>query len=52
MINAHNARNPQVINSGGLSLPSAAAKAGMAVVARTLVITVIFFSANDMVCSS
>ena len=51
MISAQNPMNPQTIGSVGLLLPSAAAKAGRAVVARMLEIIVILVNAVDMACS-
>ena len=48
MIRAQNPRNPQTIGSDGMPLPSAAAKAGMAVAARMLEIIVTFVSADNM----
>ena len=51
MIRAQKPRNPQTIGSDGLLLASAAAKAGMAVVARMLEIMVILVLTVVMACS-
>ena len=51
MISAQNPRKPHTIGSDGMLLPSAAAKAGMAVAASMLETIVIFVNADDMACS-
>jgi heterodisulfide reductase subunit A-like polyferredoxin len=51
IISAHNPRNPQTIGSEVLFLPSAAAKAEIAVAARRTKLDIILVRIDDMVCT-